>query len=212
MRLKNFAFGLAVAAMGALSCSASPINTLTFKSSTGPVAGGVHVYPYNLSLNGSTTTTPMMCINYDDHVTQNEMWQVTGQAVSTASSVKFQEDVWLFSQLGTGKYADADIQFAVWDVLDPGVGGNAGYGSVAKTLVSMAQNAIPGLNDAFLNRYTIYSPVLTADAMKTWTDGTPQSFLAKTNAVTPEPSSLLLMVTGLFATGVVVSRRRALQQ
>ncbi len=211
MRLSRMLFAFLVFA-GAVVCRGSWADTLTLKGTGGQVVGGVYVYPYNLSLNGKPATAPMMCINYDDHITQNETWQVTEQPVSTSSSFQLQEDAWLFSKVDKSVYSDADIQFAVWDILDPGVGGSAGLTAVAKTLVMMAANAVPGLTNSFLSQYTISSPVKTQEAMETWTDGTPQSFVANTSAVTPEPSSLLLLGTGLALTSLALMRRRALQE
>lgn len=199
--------------MGAVACRTSFADTLTFKSDGGQSVNGVDVYPYNLSLNGSKTTTPMMCINFDDSITFGESWQVTGTQLSTSSSSSLQEDAWLFSQVGKGTYNNADIQFAVWYILDSNVSSNSGYDATAKQLVNMAQSAVPGLTNSFLNQYMLYSPVTTAAAKTTWTDGLPQSFIAADPiAVTPEPSSLLLLGTGLCSAATMLMRRRALEE
>ncbi len=209
MRLKNLAFSM-LAVLGAMTCSTSFADTIKLVSTSGGSVAGVDVYPYNLSLNGSATTNPMMCINYDDHVTIGESWTVTGTRVSTSSSLALQEDAWLFSQVGGGKYSNADIQFAVWYILDGNVSSSAGYDATAKNLVSLAQAAAPGLSNTFLNNYMVYAPVLSNQTG--WTDGTPQSYItADPIAVTPEPSSLLLLATGLFGAGVVTMRRRTVE-
>ena len=214
MRLKNLALSVLVC-VGAVACRSSfadtlSTDTLSLVSTGGQAVGGVYVYPYNLSFNGSATTSPMMCINYNDEITQGETWHVTEQQISTASSTQIKEDAWLFSQVGAGTYSLADLQFAVWDILDPGTGGNAGLDATALNLVDMAASAAPTLGNSFLNHYTILSPDLNNQAG--WTAGTPQSFIAESTAVTPEPSSLLLLGTGLCAASVVLMRRRAIQE
>ena len=35
---------------------------------------GVYAYPYNFSINGSTTLTPMMCDSYNNHIGFGESW------------------------------------------------------------------------------------------------------------------------------------------
>jgi len=35
---------------------------------------GVYAYPYNFSINGSTTLTPMMCDAFNNHISFGESW------------------------------------------------------------------------------------------------------------------------------------------
>ncbi len=210
MFLKNLALGFAVA-VGALSTQASFADTLTLKGTSSVTAGNAYVYPYALSFNGASQTTPMMCINYNDEITTGETWQVSGQQLSTSSSAQLQEDAYLFSMADASSYTDAQIQLAVWYILAPNTAQNAAWNnSVELGLVTLAENEVPGLTNSFLNQYTVLSPVLSNQAG--WTDGTPQSFLVKTSAVTPEPTSLLLLGTGLCAASLLLMRRRANQE
>ena len=208
MRLKTLALGFAVC-VGFASAQASFADTLTLMSTSSETAGNDYVYPYNMSLNGSSATTPMMCINYNDEITTGETWQVQAQQISTSSSVQLQEDAFLFSKVATN--GDLATQLDVWYILDSDAAANSGWNStVEMNLVNMAQNAVPGLTNSFLNQYTILSPVVANQAG--WTDGTPQSFIVNSSAVTPEPSSLLLLATGLSAASLLLMRRRAIQE
>ena len=210
MRLKNLALGFAVA-VGALSTHASFADTLTLEGTGSQTAGNAYVYPYYFSYDGAKQTTPMMCINYNDEITTGETWQVQDQQISTSSSVQLQEDAYLFSLTGSSSYTDAQIQLAVWYILAPNTAQNAGWNSsVEMGLVNLAQSEVPGLTNSFLNQYSVLSPVLSNQTG--WTDGVPQSFLAETSAVTPEPSSLLFLGTGLSAASLLLMRRRALQE
>lgn len=209
MRLKFLALGIAIC-VGALFSQASFADTLTLMGTGTQTAGNDYVYPYYLSFDGGNSTA-MMCINYNDEITTGESWQVQGQEVSTSSSVQLQEDAYLFSLIGNPSYSDTQIQLAVWYNLANNVAENAGWDSTTEmALVNLAAGKVPGLTNSFLNQYTILSPVLTNETG--WTDSTPQSFIVKTSAVTPEPSSLLLLGTGLCGASVLLMRRRALQE
>jgi hypothetical protein len=208
MRLKTLALAFAIGA-GALTTQTSFADTLTLKSTGTQTAGNDYIYPYNMSINGSSQTTAMMCLNYSDEVTIGETWQVQSQQLSTASSTQLQEDAWLFSKAST--YGNLDVQLAVWYILDPSVQTNSAWdSSVEFNLISMAQNAVPGLTNGFLSQYTIFSPVLSNQTG--WTAGTPQSYIANSVAATPEPSSFLLLGTGLLGSGGFFLRRRSLQE
>ncbi len=194
---------------------ASHAETLNFQSVGGESVGGEFVYPYNFSVNGSTTLTSMACLDFSREITFGETWNVTTGTLSmgtSQTSIDYRADAYLMSQMGTS--ANADLQYAIWGIFDPAATANVGYtansAALAATALSIA--ASPNANSAFYSQFTLFAP--TADQTG-WTNGIPQEFLAFTPAVvavdpiaaTPEPSSLVLLGTGT-ASALAFFRRK----
>jgi hypothetical protein len=218
--MKKFSFGIGLFSAALCALLFCPLKgyadtvTLTLVSVGGQSSGsnsGVYVYPYNFSINGSPTLTPLMCISYENEVYIGENWTATTVPVT---GTQYVEAAYIFS-LANAPSATAttiaESQWANWELFDSNDSkllGNlpVGYqGDINNMLVAALAFAQSAPSASQFANYSIFIPEAGTQPNG---DGLPQTLFGDPPGEAPEPSSYLLFGTGLLGLAFLGFRRR----
>jgi len=207
---------LFVTALFSPSAKADTVS-LTINNGGSITSGGVYVGPYNFTSNGQSLQ--LVCDTFQNDVYPPETWTAnittiaggTGLFGST-SSTQYQEGAWLVEQVFanlSNKQTVADIQWAIWDIFDPGTCGTGvsncdPYGNPGDQSGIAGWIAAAGTSSSGGN----YSNVVIYTPQSGWpaNDGLPQEYIGIVS--TPEPDTVSLMLIGFASLGLMMVMRK----
>ncbi len=202
-----FALGCVLAILSAAMNSSAGTITVKLTGVNGVTAGGVYVDPYFGTVNGVSGL--LICDDFSHETDIGESWQANVSTFNNLSLARFQqgtpaqtlqdyeEAAYLYEQLLDNPSQYGDISFALWAIFTPGARTSSGFTANSQDWLTQAQN-----QDFYAGDFSNFIILTPADPGP----GSPQEFLA----TTPEPSSALLLFSGLSMLALLLGPKRLL--
>ena len=201
------------------------IVSLTLINAGSNTWNGDYAYPYNVSVNPSSTPLEMMCDAYTQQMAFSDVWEANASVLTATAArtdlffssskafanttdpvIAYNEGAYIFLGVAGGTIDPINGNVAMWYLFDPALASS--LGATLDSVDIILGNALSHGSDTY-SGVTVYTP-LPSDK------GTPQEFFGVTggaetsneqSSTTPEPSSWLFLAGGGAALAAIGARR-----
>jgi hypothetical protein len=184
--------------------------SMTFVGPGSNNSGGVYTYPYNFSIDGSSSTVSLICDAFNNEVVSGETWQATvngllsGNGMFGNQLLQYKAAGLIFDGILNGSIDANKGNWAIWGLFSSNATSNpfyisSGAGDLANDYLHYAFFAP---KEAF-NGLVLFTPM---PGTQSW-GGTPQEYIGRIQV--PEPAEIsMIALLGLMSLGAFVFRKR----